>query len=301
MNQQFNQLLELKQGCSKGKWKGLDVFFKHPTVESYAELDQVYEEYLEKTKGRVPNREEREKELKETGEWTQKDEDEISHILAQLDNSRKSLEQAVPQIQGLIEKQIEQLQEKLLKHQSRKALAFGKTAEYFANRYSNEYFIYNSSFKDKEMKELLLTEDEVDELSEADITNLLNSYNKALDKFSDKGLKDLAISPIISQYSSLEKNFFEAALLELTFFQLRLIILSQNYRSMLEHTPPGVDEDIIKDYDKLEEWHSSSEQNKDRMEAAIAREKNPTGTGWGAEQIRKNIKENKGQINPTTL
>ena len=292
----LNQLQEIKVGYSIREWKGRPIYFKHPTLDLYAEMDRVYDSYMQKANGRVPDLETRTKELKESGEWTDSDEQEIEQIYIQLENSRKGLLKAVPQIEGMLRKQIVGLEEKLIRHQTKKATVFGRTAEFFANKYANERFVSFSSFSDKELNNLFLNEDEFDDLSDTEMIELTTLYNKAINRFSDEALKALAVDPMILQYSYLKDNFFEIPMLDLSFFQFRLVVLCQNYKAMLEQTPEGVDGNIRSSYDLLEEWHGSSQDNKARMEAGVERKNNPKGSGWGAEQIRKNIDKD-GNLN----
>jgi hypothetical protein len=66
----------------------------------------------------------------------------------------------------VFKQQIENLQKELSDLENKKRNLFGQTAENFATKKSNEYYIRNIFYKDNKLKKYLFTDEEFDELED---------------------------------------------------------------------------------------------------------------------------------------
>ena len=189
---------EVVRGFSKIDNDEFGIFYiKHIDVFDSEEIDEKNEEYLNYAKNKgLPTEKQRLEHLKEDGLWSldkQKEIDETTDYIKQLKlNKSKFFLKA--QIDS-VSQQIKDENEKLLKLVEEKFNLVGLTAEIFASKKINEYYIFNTLYKEKDLKNKLFTEEEFDELSEDNLLQLIKMFNYNSSRFSQRNLKRIALSP----------------------------------------------------------------------------------------------------------
>ena len=160
----------------------------------------------------------------------------------------------------------------------------GFTVEDYANKKINEYYMFNSLFKDKDLKYKFFSEEEFDELENKDLSEILEIYNNLNKDYIDKNLKKIALSSYyLSLFNLSDDNpyyMYGKPIIYLTFYQMEVFGYARYFKNALseaKHKPP---DEYYEDPDKLIDWLESSknveevlnknESNQKKTEGAIA-------------------------------
>jgi hypothetical protein len=181
-------------------------------------------------------------------------------------------------------KQINEENIKLFGLISERKELLGFTVEDYANKKINEYFMFNSLFKDKDLKYKFFSEEEFDELENKDLSEILEIYNNINKNYIDKNLKKIALSSYyLSLFNLSDDNpyyMYGKPIIYLTFYQMEIFGYARYFKNALsqaKHSPP---DEYYEDPDQLIEWLESSknveevlnknESNQKKTEGAIA-------------------------------
>lgn len=255
---------EVIRGLSKMESEQFGTFYiKHLDVFDSEDIDEKNEEYLmyAQNKG-LPTEKEKLKQLEEDGLWgeeKQKEIDELVDYIKQLKiNKSKFFLKA--QIDSVAE-QIKNEEEKLQKILSEKIENVGLTAENFASKKINEYYIFKTLYKDKNLENKLFTKEEYDELSESHIIYLIKKFNYNASRFSARNLKRIALSPFfLNDFYLCEDNpmsYFGRPLVDLTYNQSELFSHAKQFKFMLQDMKHRPSQEIMSDPDKLIEVYDA--------------------------------------------
>lgn len=219
------------------------VYMRHLTHRDHFDLEEIQDQYLNQAiKQGLSDLKTREKHIVSTGLWSEKKDKEIfdqkSYLKGMMDG-RKNIH--LPSILAKINAQIKEEQAKLDKLESQKADLIGLTAEAFASKRCNDFYIIRSLYNDKEMKNPLFTTDIFDDLSDEEVNDIISSYNQTTNICSDFNIKKLAIQDFYQSYYYLCEDdftsFFGKPICDFTFLQIKLANYSRYFKNILE----GVD------------------------------------------------------------
>ena len=135
--------------------------------------------------------------------------------------------------------------------------------------------MFNSFFKDPELKDPLYSQEEYEHVTTRDVSKLVNTYNKFHERFNDKNIRHLAIQDFYKIYYSFSENsmdFFGRPILELTNFQLNLIMYTRIFKNIFEQNS-DIPEKTQKDPDALLDYANSAdkrEEAKNKIEQATS-------------------------------
>jgi hypothetical protein len=168
-----------------------------------------------------------------------------------------------------ISEQIEEAEKEVEKILNEKSQLVGLTAEIFADKKVNDYYIYLTLYKDKDFSKPFFTEEEFDELTDNDLSDLILDYNKLSRRFSDRNMKRIALSSFFLNNFYLCKDnpfiYFGKPVIDLTYHQSDLFSYGRYFKHILsemKHQPPP---DVMADPDKLlDQYHI--EQNKAKLD-----------------------------------
>ena len=172
-------------------------------------------------------------------------------------------------------KELQKQELKLLELNAEKEDLIGFTAESYASRRINEYYMFNAVLDEK--GERLFTKEEFEDLEEELMLELISLYNKSTNKFNSKALKLISVSGFYTNLFYLCENnayvFYGKPLVNLTFYQIELFGYGRYYKSMTENSDNKPPEEISKSPEKLVEWFESTKNAKETLDKSGASEK----------------------------
>jgi hypothetical protein len=135
------------------------------------------------------------------------------------------------------------------------------SAETYSFHRANDYYIYNSFFKDKECTDRLYDQEQFEYLEPSEITELVKIYNNFHESFSDKNIKQLAIQDFYKSYYGFTEDvvsFFGVPAIELTNYQINLFLYTRIFKNIFEEYRDNLPPRLEKDPDGLIDYASSS-------------------------------------------
>jgi hypothetical protein len=123
-------------------------------------------------------------------------------------------------------------------------------------------------YKNKTFDNLCYTDEDFDNLSSEDLSELVSCYNKLLVNFSDSRIQKLVLEDFFSYYISYSEDplhFYGKPVVNLTHNQLRMILFARYFKNILSNNDK-IPEDIKKDPDKLIDYINANEKAKQRIQ-----------------------------------
>lgn len=172
-------------------------------------------------------------------------------------------------------KELQKQELKLMELNMEKEDLIGFTAESYASRRINEYYMFNALLNEKGEK--LFPREEFNDLEEERMLELIGLYNISTNKFNSNALKLISVSGFYTNLFYLCENnayiFYGKPLVNLTFYQIELFGYGRYYKSMIDNSDNKPPEEISRNPAKLVEWFESSKSVKDTLEKSKATEK----------------------------
>jgi len=259
-------------------------YIKHLNVFDSIDSDQAYQENLKRaTNKKLPTEEEQIDYLKSEDLWSDDKEKKIKELSIYLDNleetkSKLFIEDEITHIKG----QIKETAEKLHEIQLDRVKLVGLTAESYAEKRGNEYYMRHVLYKDEECKINYFTEEEFDDLSDNDLGQVYLSYKDSNKYLSPISFKRLAITPFFTNFFYLCEdnayNFFGKAVYKLTFHQTELFAYARYFKSLTQDAKVKAPKDLHDDPDALIEFYEGSKNAQEAMEH-MQKGKGAQGTG----------------------
>jgi len=260
----FNEIIK---GYSKKKFKGSSIFIKHLGVNEKAFFDFRYQEYCEYALSLgILSEDDALKKACEEGFWSQKEEDEISDLKKYIDRLILTKKNFIRKLEiEAISNQIDEERQKLVKKISERKDIIGKTAEEYASNRSNDYVIYESLFKDENLKERVFAESEFEEMTYEDLVEYILFFNEYMSEFKEYNLQKIALLDFFHPYYLVLDQpiqFWGKPMVQLTDFQVRVTIYGKIFKNIFE-TTENIPDEIRQNPDKLFEYTDRSKAKKD--------------------------------------
>ena len=240
-----------------------EVFYsKHLTVFDLIALEEINEDVEKEgaSKGFI-SEEEKLKNLDKTNDWKKEEEEIHQREKKEIENLSKSLEKIFIQSQRKgLEKELAEKTKKYEKREQERASLVGQTLDHFKEKRENEESIRISLYKDKQLTTPAFSRKEYSEIDDDFFLEIINKYNKEIQRFSEGNIKKIAVSGFFLNSFFLSDNncfsFFGKRVIDLTFFQQNLFSKGILYKSILsqDKNPP---ESFYEDIDKLVGWFDS--------------------------------------------
>ncbi len=200
----------------------------------------------------VPTEKERLQTVKESGDWTQKDDDYISEKQFNISDNEKILKTvSVPSQRETLAKAIQDWRLELAAKLSEKESLIGVTAESRATRISHNFFVYYAFYKDPECKEKFWDKKEFEEMDEDILIKYLKIYNNELNNFSDRNLRKISCLPIALNAASYCKDqgmfFYGKPITKFTTYQMAVYSKIMRNAFVLRESkddPPDINNDL---------------------------------------------------------
>ena len=278
--------VDILKGYTIAYYKNNKLYFKHNTSIDSGDIDHIKQEFIEKAKKNgLPTEQQKEEYIIKEKLWSIESNEEIKKIKSYISGLKQTKSKLFKNDDiAQMNKQINEENIKLFTLMAEKKDLLGFTVEDYANKKINEYYMFNSLFKDKDLKDKFFSEQEFDELENRDLSEILEIYNNINKNYLDKNLKKIALSSYyLSLFNLSDDNpyyMYGKPIVYLTFYQMEVFGYARYFKNALseaKHKPP---DEYYEDPDKLIDWLESSknveevlsknENNQKKTEGAIA-------------------------------
>jgi hypothetical protein len=256
--------IDILKGYSLSYYKNNKLYFKHNTSFDSGDIDQLKQEFIEiaQKKG-LPTEDQKEDYIILEDLWSKDKNKEIKDLKFDISNLKQTKSKLFKNEDiNEFNKQIDVKKLQLINLISERKELLGFTAEDYANKKINEYYMFNSLFKDKNLKDKFFSEQEFDELENEDISKILQIYNDINKNFTENNLKKIALS---SYYLSLFNicdesayNLYGKPIIYLTFYQMEVFGYARYFKNALEQAKHRPTDELYESPEKLIEWLESS-------------------------------------------
>ncbi len=247
-----------------------EIRIKHINNLDVAKTDIKNHFYFEKAVSQgLSKREDKIEYLIKEGLWSSEKDDEVKRIQNLVKGLNKTKSKLFLQAQiDQIKKEIKQNEEKLYEILAEKESIVGFTAEEYAHRRINEYYMH-LSILDKDGKRMF-KENEFDDLEESQVSEIFSIYSQNNEKFQGENLKRISLSDFFTNIFYLSDdnifNFYGKPIIHLTFYQAELFSYGKYFKSIIQNSEDKIPDHIVEDPEKLIEWAESSKNVKEILE-----------------------------------
>jgi hypothetical protein len=246
-------------------------YIKHFNELDFANFENKKIEFYEKAvKLKLPTEAQQEEYIFQEKLWSKELDLEITNKNAYLQNIRKAKGKLflISQIEQL-NIEISKLESEIFIQKRQREELISYTAEKYADNRMNIIYISNSIYKDKDFKENLFSEADLEEFDDKNFYNYILSYNKIMDNFKENAIKKLSLQHNVQTMIGLSGDnlfsFYGKPLVYLTNFQSLLLLYGKYFRGiMASEEYQKVPEDIKNDADKLMDWFSAAKNLKEK-------------------------------------
>ena len=271
MSKELRQaFIDVCNGYSCAEYNGVTLYIRHLSHKEHLHLDELYEKFInEACANGILKEKEKIDFLIKNNIWSEKKESDIISKRDYVNRLKES--QKLIKLPSILKKQIEETEKqenelKLLEKEKNNLI--GITAEGYADKVVNDYYIVRSFFKDENFKNPLFSKEEFDEIDDIFFNDLLNIYSKLLDSCSDLNLKKLAIQDFFTAYYNLSEDnasiFFGKPIINFTYNQVKLSNYARYFKGILQEIDiKNLPANISKDPEQLVNYLNSSKNAKD--------------------------------------
>jgi aryl carrier-like protein len=289
-------LVDILKGYSKTYLNDKLIYIKHMDSVSSGDVDLKKEEFYHKAlKNKLPSLADQEAYILKEELWSEEKNKEIKKIKEYLTGLKKTkLKLFREQELKAINEQISNEEKKLLNLNLEKKELIGFTAEDYANKKINEYYMFISLYKDTELKENFFSQNEFDELENVDITKLVQIYNDKLSIYSDKNLKKISLlNSHLTLFNISDDNpyyMYGKSIVYLTFYQIEIFGYAKYFKNQLSYAKHKPADEYFEDPEKLIEWLESSKNVEELLEKGASNKADTVATsiiGATKEDLKK--------------
>lgn len=283
--QDKNQLrllfIDILNGYTLAFFKDQKIYYKHNTSFDSGDVDYRREDFVRKAKNNgLPTEKEKEEYLIKEKLWSEDKNKEIANIKSYV-LSLKTTKSKLFKNDDIdyINKQIKEENFKLISLLSERKDLLGFTVEDYANKKINEYYMFNSLFKDISLTNRFFSETEFDELENKDLSEIINIYGIINKKFNEKNLKKIALSSyFLSLFNICSDNpyyLYGKPIVNLTFYQMEVFGYARYFKNALSDAKHKPADEYYDDPEKLIDWLESSKN----AEEVLNKSKNKNNEG----------------------
>ena len=253
-------------GYSLLKFKEEEVYIKHfkeCDIGDIEELARIIEEKAKKL-GLTPEQEYL-KYLNEEGHWVEEDEDRYLNAKQAVDDTEAHLKKIViPDQITEFEKILLKKKQELQKVYEERNQLVGITLERYVDKKSNENYILYALYKDRELKELMYTPEEFEEMEQSELSSLIEAYNNKMVMYREDNIKRIAVNSFFLNPFFISDGdpykFFGKPVLDMTVYQMNLYSRGKYYKSIIQEgkTPPEHYYNEPDGIEKLVNWYDNT-------------------------------------------
>ena len=267
-------------------------YIKHFNPFDAGEMDFEREQYFQKaiSKGLPTEKENLEAAIKE-GFWDKDAENSMYDLEKTIVNMRATKNKLQLRSQKInFQKKIDKKEKALNELLFDRYEVIGYTAETFANKKANEYYIYKALKKDSTLKDEFFSEEEYDEMHDSDLQELMTVYGAFTEDFSHKNLKRIALThSFLNLYhlcSDRVSELFGVPVVKLTFFQSEIFGTSKYFKSILNDAKHKPTEEMYGEPDLLLDWMESNSGGKVDIEGKMEEKAGVSYVGATKEDLK---------------
>ena len=220
----------------------------------------------------------------DNGWWSKEKEKDLDLTNLSVDRLKKTkLKLVYESDRSRISEQIITQEKRAKKLKEEKDSYIVMTAEGWAGRKTIDYFLQNFLYKDELLKFNFF--DDINQFEVAEdslIDELTVYYYKFLMEFSDKKIKQLAISSFFQNIIYISNctawDVFGIPTVKLTKNQSDLLILGKYYQNIIKNSSGEIPDSVFEDPDKITEWFQMDKKQKNTASASRNKLNNKTGT-----------------------
>ena len=256
-------------GWSEIQYRGESAYLKHLSVFDQVDIEEVRNSFFKKAKDRgLPTKSDALQRLKEEQMWTAHDDSKIKEqkdYLIQAENTKKEL-----YLKKEIDRANEEIQEaekKILFFESQKEGLLGHTCEKYADSRVSDHYIVRSLYRDRSISDTYYNQEEVDEMTRSEMTEVVRLYNTAYGVFDDINIQKVVLQDFYQPYMPFcenVNNMFSKPLFELSINQVKLIIYSRMFKNIFENYSKIPDR-IRTNPEKIIDYVNAQEKAKDKL------------------------------------
>lgn len=289
-------LVDILKGYSKTYLNDKLIYIKHMDSLSSGEVDLKKEEFHHKAlKNKLPSLADQEAYILKEELWSEEKNKEIKKIKEYLTGLRKTkLKLFREQELKAVNEQISNEEKKLLNLNLEKKELIGFTAEDYANKKINEYYMFISLYKDSDLKENFFSQNEFDDLENVDISKLVEIYNDKLSVYNDKNLKKISLlNSHLTLFNISDDNpyyMYGKSIVYLTFYQIEIFGYAKYFKNQLSYAKHKPSDEYFEDPEKLIEWLESSKNVEELLEKGASSKADTVATsiiGATKEDLKK--------------
>lgn len=248
------------------------IYIKHLNNADTAEIEAqnrcCFEDAVRKG---LPTYEERDKEIKRQGAWSDEKDVRIRDLGRYLDNLETTKTQVFQSAEKAnIQHHIDEKSNELAKLETEKAILIDLTAESYAKKKVNEFYIFTSLHRDASLKDKLFTPEEFDEVPGKELSELIAYYNSEIMMFDSESLKKVALSTYFSSFFTLCKDdpysFYGVPIVQLTFYQVELFGYGLYFKNIMSDMKNKPVKEVMEDPEKLLDWINSTKNIESSVE-----------------------------------
>ena len=230
---------DIVKGFSPAELDENTVYIKHLTPHDQVELEDVEGHYYRIAERRgLPTEEEMLLFLEQEGDWTKEDELGISKLEGFIESLQKSksslvLKSAQDQQSEIIKKE----QEKLNKKLQQKRDLLGNTCEEYGKNRAHDFYILQSFYSDAKLLNPLYSQDQYNNLTQPEISNLIAIYNEVFSAFTEESIQYMVLEEFYSPYLGFAEDsmqFYGKPFCELTYNQVRMIVYTRIFKNIFD-------------------------------------------------------------------
>ncbi len=257
--------VDVCRGYSVGHTKdGTAVYIRHLSHFEHQEYDLLQARFEAEAAAQGAYTEtQRLDQLYAKSEWTPAREAEIAakrDFISRLEDGRRTI--ALPSVLKGHEDHIAREKAALVVVLNERARLIGVTTETYAARRLEDYYLVHNLFSDKELTTLFYPPDTFDTLSDDEVDAIHEVYRAAVEPCADANLRRLAAQDLFVSYYSLAPDdaraFFDRAVCELTYYQVRLLNSGRYIKALMDNTDlTKLTPEQRNDPDALERMHTT--------------------------------------------
>ena len=233
-----------------------DVYIKHQSHLDSLKIERQYLYFLSKARAQnLPNNLEREKAIISDELWTKKEEDDLLNSKSFIQGLKDNLSREYLYSRRKIwRKEMLDAENKLRALIIKKDYLIGSTAEKYANKESFHYQVINSIFLDENLTKKI----QIDDTSNEEYDELVNIYNRYLDRISGENIKKIAVSPFFTNIFYMAGDnayyFYGKPIVSLTSHQTNLFLWGQHFKSLMGKYGDRLPKSMSETPDDMMDW-----------------------------------------------
>ena len=271
-------------------------YIRHLDLASSTLMDEHRENFLNKAKSEgLPTEKEQLEYLSEENLWTETQETQLRDAKLSITGLQASKSKVFLQKQiDYFKEQIQNEQKKINKLVLEKGELMGLTAESYADKKVNEFYIFSTLYKDMGLEDKFFKEDEFEDVDFEGLQELIKAYNESTKLFHSENLKRIALSTFFLNYFYLcEDNpmiFFGEPVVKLSYYQVELFGYARHFKHLMSELKSKPPDEYYDDPDKLIEYVEAGKSAQKMLERGKNKDREHTATsviGATKEDLRR--------------